>query len=185
MTIGPDERDDLVARVQPEIVEDGDPLLGIDGTMNCVIAEAEPVGEIRIAGPGAGPQLAGQGVLSDLIRVACELPRIRPRGAIAQLVERRRLQLRRPPVRIRLAPLVSLLGLDLEGGLVPSLEVQRRAPQQAAESLRWQGKPASLMFKPGELAVPGVHPYPREPRDSEQSPWGACSGALRRSALWR
>ena len=75
MTIGPDEREDLVARVQPEIVEDGDPLLGIDGTMNCVIAEAEPVGEIRIAGPGAGPQLAGQGVLSDLIRVARELQR--------------------------------------------------------------------------------------------------------------
>ena len=63
------------ARVRPEMIESSDPLLGIDGTMNCVIAEAEPVGEIRIAGPGAGPQLAGQGVLSDLIRVASDLQR--------------------------------------------------------------------------------------------------------------
>ncbi len=61
------------ARVGPVVIVQGDPLAGIDGTMNCVVVQAEPVGEVRIAGPGAGPQLAGQGVLSDLIRVSLDL----------------------------------------------------------------------------------------------------------------
>ena len=65
------------ARVSPEVIEQGDALAAIDGTMNCVVAKAEPVGEIRIAGPGAGPRLAGQGVLSDLIRVGLDLARQR------------------------------------------------------------------------------------------------------------
>jgi homoserine dehydrogenase len=75
MTLEHGERGGFVARIQPEIIESADPLFGIHGTMNCVIAEADPVGEVRIAGPGAGPQLAGQGVLSDLIRVAGERQR--------------------------------------------------------------------------------------------------------------
>ncbi len=74
----------VTARVRPEVVALNDPLAGIDGTMNCVIARAEPLGEIRIAGPGAGPELAGQGVLSDLIRVSLDLvsrePTINGRG---------------------------------------------------------------------------------------------------------
>lgn len=69
----PGGRGAVTARVRPEVVAPDDPLAGIDGTMNCVIARAEPLGEIRIAGPGAGPKLAGQGVLSDLIRVSLDL----------------------------------------------------------------------------------------------------------------
>jgi homoserine dehydrogenase len=34
-----------------------------------VVCSASPVGEVMISGPGAGPQLAGQGVLSDVIAV--------------------------------------------------------------------------------------------------------------------
>jgi homoserine dehydrogenase len=41
-----------------------------EGTTNAVVCRAEPVGEITIIWPGAGPQLAGQGVLGDLIAVA-------------------------------------------------------------------------------------------------------------------
>jgi homoserine dehydrogenase len=44
-----------------------DPLVGIDGTLNALICRADPVGEVTVVGPGAGPELAGQGVLSDLI----------------------------------------------------------------------------------------------------------------------
>ena len=49
--------------------------------------------------------------------------------------------------------IVSDLLLDLEAGLVPSLEVPGQALTQteAAASLRWQGKPAALMFEAGEL----------------------------------
>ena len=52
-----------------------DPLTRIDGTTNAVVCRASPLGEITIAGPGAGPELAGQGVLSDLVAVGRTLPR--------------------------------------------------------------------------------------------------------------
>src|SRR5918996_4422793 len=61
---------DVVARVQPELLPLDDPLARIEGTTNAVVCRARPVGEVTIAGPGAGPELAGQGVLSDLIAVA-------------------------------------------------------------------------------------------------------------------
>jgi homoserine dehydrogenase len=60
----------LAARVQPVALPYSDPLARIDGVSNAVVYEAEPVGEVTIVGPGAGPELAGQGVLSDLIAVA-------------------------------------------------------------------------------------------------------------------
>jgi homoserine dehydrogenase len=47
-----------------------DPLANIEGTTNALVCRANPIGEVTIIGPGAGPQLAGQGVLSDLIAVA-------------------------------------------------------------------------------------------------------------------
>jgi homoserine dehydrogenase len=37
------------------------------------VCRASPVGEVTIIGPGAGPQLAGQGVLSDVIAIARSL----------------------------------------------------------------------------------------------------------------
>jgi homoserine dehydrogenase len=46
-----------------------DPLARIDGAWNAIVAEIDPIGEIMIAGPGAGRELAGQGVYSDLIRI--------------------------------------------------------------------------------------------------------------------
>jgi len=58
---------DVIARVQPELVAHDDPLVNIEGTTNAVVCTASPVGEVMISGPGAGPQLAGQGVLSDVI----------------------------------------------------------------------------------------------------------------------
>jgi homoserine dehydrogenase len=67
---GPGGTGPVTARVQPEVVRPGDQLAGIDGPANALVCRAEPVGEVAIAGPGAGPELAGQGVLSDLIAVA-------------------------------------------------------------------------------------------------------------------
>lgn len=67
---GPDGTGTVAARVQPEIVQAGDLLASIDGAANAVVCQAAPVGEVTIIGPGAGPQLAGQGVLSDIIAVA-------------------------------------------------------------------------------------------------------------------
>jgi homoserine dehydrogenase len=67
---GPEGAGAVTARVRPEAVPAGDVLAGIDGVSNAVVCRASPVGEITIIGPGAGPQLAGQGVLSDVIAVA-------------------------------------------------------------------------------------------------------------------
>jgi homoserine dehydrogenase len=56
--------------VEATVVADDDPLAAVDGALNCIRLEAEPLGEIAITGPGAGPALAGQGVFSDLIALA-------------------------------------------------------------------------------------------------------------------
>jgi len=68
-TLEPSGPDGVVARVEPEIVPSDDPLATIEGTTNALVCRADPIGEVTIIGPGAGPQLAGQGVLSDLIAV--------------------------------------------------------------------------------------------------------------------
>jgi homoserine dehydrogenase len=67
---GPDGAGDVSARVEPELLPPDDPLARIEGTTNAVVCRATPLGEVTVAGPGAGPELAGQGVLSDLIAVA-------------------------------------------------------------------------------------------------------------------
>jgi homoserine dehydrogenase len=60
----------LAARVEPVELEADDRLAGIDGTDNALVCRVRPLGEITVIGPGAGIELAGQGVLSDLINVA-------------------------------------------------------------------------------------------------------------------
>ena len=66
----PDGEGTVTARVEPEEVPGDDPLAPVEGTTNALVCRADPVGPIMIAGPGAGLELAGQGVFSDLIRVA-------------------------------------------------------------------------------------------------------------------
>jgi homoserine dehydrogenase len=66
----PDGAGDVTARVEPELVPGDDPLASVNGTNNAIVCRADPIGEVTIIGPGAGPQLAGQGVFSDLIAVA-------------------------------------------------------------------------------------------------------------------
>lgn len=60
----------LTARVEPTLLPSEDRLAGVSGVANAVVCRAEPVGEVTVTGPGAGPELAGQGVFSDLIAVA-------------------------------------------------------------------------------------------------------------------
>lgn len=66
----PDGAGELTARVEPMLLPGTDPLAGIGGTANAVVCRADPVGDVTIIGAGAGLELAGQGVLSDLIAVA-------------------------------------------------------------------------------------------------------------------
>jgi homoserine dehydrogenase len=67
---GPDRAGAVTARVQPEVVPVSDLPAGIDGVTEAVVCQASPIGEVTIIGPGAGTQLAGQGVLRNLVAVA-------------------------------------------------------------------------------------------------------------------
>jgi homoserine dehydrogenase len=60
------------AAVEAKRTSAEDPFFAVDGTTNAIRLEVDPVGEIAISGPGAGPALAGQGVFSDLIALARE-----------------------------------------------------------------------------------------------------------------
>jgi homoserine dehydrogenase len=64
---------DLRARVEPVALGPDDPLAAVRGTTNAVVCRADPLGEVAITGPGAGLELAGQGVFSDLINAARRL----------------------------------------------------------------------------------------------------------------
>jgi homoserine dehydrogenase len=65
---GPDGR--LQASVKPVPLPPDDPLAGVAGVENAVIVYAEGPGELRFRGPGAGPEIAGRGVLDDLNAVS-------------------------------------------------------------------------------------------------------------------
>jgi homoserine dehydrogenase len=84
----PDGAGSVTARVQPELVRQDDPLASVDGAANAVVCRASLVGTVTIIGPGAGPRLAGQGALSDIIAVnsktaARKLTDLKPRQASA------------------------------------------------------------------------------------------------------
>jgi homoserine dehydrogenase len=66
----PDGLGEVSARVEPMLLGRSDPLANVEGTTNAIVLRAKPVGAVTIIGPGAGPELAGQGVLSDLIGIA-------------------------------------------------------------------------------------------------------------------
>ena len=62
-----------IASVETVAVPDDDPFFDVEGTTNAIRLEVEPLGEVAISGPGAGPELAGQGVYSDVIALSREV----------------------------------------------------------------------------------------------------------------
>ena len=66
----PDGGGVVTASVEPQALAGDDPLANIAGTTNAVVCRADPLGQVTVIGPGAGLELAGLGVLSDLIAVA-------------------------------------------------------------------------------------------------------------------
>jgi len=71
----PDGAGQVTASVAPVLLPGDDPLAAVSGTDNAVVCRLNPVGEVTIIGPGAGPRLAGQGVFSDLIAVTRQRPK--------------------------------------------------------------------------------------------------------------
>jgi homoserine dehydrogenase len=79
-TLAPDGSGGLTARVGPQALGREDPLAAVVGTANAIVCAVEPLGEVTISGPGAGPEIAGQGVFADLVAVAGELTRAQRRA---------------------------------------------------------------------------------------------------------
>jgi homoserine dehydrogenase len=50
----------VLARVEPTLVSDGDPLASVTGVVNAIICRAEPVGEVMVTGRAPGLSLRGR-----------------------------------------------------------------------------------------------------------------------------
>ncbi len=61
----------LEARVEPLELPLSEPLARIDGAMNAITLETDTLSSVTIIGPGAGRLETGQGLLSDLLAIAC------------------------------------------------------------------------------------------------------------------
>lgn len=76
-------KDGVEAKVGPERLPLSDPLAQVGGVLNALTLELDPLGSITIVGPGAGPEVTGHAVLSDLLAIHRELERtnvVRDRG---------------------------------------------------------------------------------------------------------
>ena len=59
----------VLGRVEPRPIPLSDPLAGVSGAMNALTLKTDLLGEITIAGPGAGRTPTGYALLIDLMRV--------------------------------------------------------------------------------------------------------------------
>ncbi len=60
----------IEARVHPTLIRKDHPLASINGVLNAVLMEADPLGDVMLSGEGAGQMAAASGVVSDLINLA-------------------------------------------------------------------------------------------------------------------
>lgn len=70
----------LDLRVHPTLIPDHDPMARVDGVLNAVAVDAEPLGSVVLEGPGAGPGPTASAVLADLLDIAAAArpPRAQP-----------------------------------------------------------------------------------------------------------
>ncbi|MEN3010749.1 MAG: homoserine dehydrogenase [Candidatus Bipolaricaulaceae bacterium] len=59
----------VAAKVGPERLPLADPLAQVGGALNALTLELDPLGAVTIVGPGAGPEVTGHAVLSDLLAI--------------------------------------------------------------------------------------------------------------------
>lgn len=62
-------QDEVEAKVGPERLPLSDPLAQVGGVLNALSLELDPLGAVTIVGPGAGPEVTGHAVLSDLLAI--------------------------------------------------------------------------------------------------------------------
>ena len=84
---------EIVASVQPTLVQHDEPLAKVDGVLNAVQVEGDLVGRVLFQGPGAGAAPTASAVLADVIDVARDI--IAGRGA-PEAIAYRSLRVRPP-----------------------------------------------------------------------------------------
>jgi homoserine dehydrogenase len=61
------------ARVAPEWLEPADPLYNVGGVDNALCVSGDLVGQVLLAGPGAGSLPTASAVIEDVVKLACAL----------------------------------------------------------------------------------------------------------------
>lgn len=69
LAIAKKDQDRIEARVHPTLIPENHPLASINGVLNAVLMEADPLGDVLLSGEGAGQFAAASGVVSDLINL--------------------------------------------------------------------------------------------------------------------
>lgn len=67
------ENKGIEVRVHPMLLHKTHSMANIDGVLNAVLIEGEPVGQITLSGPGAGEFPTASSVLGDLVTLAAEM----------------------------------------------------------------------------------------------------------------
>jgi homoserine dehydrogenase len=70
LAIAKKDKNEIEARVHPTLISKNHPLASINGVLNAVLMEADPLGPVLLSGEGAGQFAAASGVVSDLINLA-------------------------------------------------------------------------------------------------------------------
>ena len=55
--------------MEPRLLDAADPLASVAGAENMLLFDTEALGEVTIAGPGAGRAATGHALVSDLIAI--------------------------------------------------------------------------------------------------------------------
>ena len=69
LAIAEKDKNNILARVHPTMIDSNSPLAKISGAMNAVEIKENLLGTVIIQGPGAGPSPTSSGLLSDLINI--------------------------------------------------------------------------------------------------------------------
>lgn len=69
LAIAKKKNDQIEARVHPTLICKKHPLASINGVLNAVLMEADPLGNVLLSGEGAGQFAAASGIVSDLINI--------------------------------------------------------------------------------------------------------------------
>ena len=69
LAIAEKNKNSILARVHPTMIDSNSPLAKISGAMNAVEIKENLLGTVIIQGPGAGPSPTSSGLLSDLINI--------------------------------------------------------------------------------------------------------------------